>query len=640
MKKIVNINKDWKFIYSKDGSEHSVDLPHTWNGDDGQDGGNDYYRGACTYIKHLKKPDFSANGSVYMEFKGVNVSATVYINGEKVCYHDGGYSTFRCNITPYLKDENLIKVEVDNSKNDRVYPQVADFTFYGGIYRDVNLICVDEIHFDLDYYGCNPIKVEPTVDGTSGKVKVTAYFTGNGEISIDIFDREGGKVATIENGGTAIIENAHLWNGIEDPYMYKAVATLFVNGAKVDEVSVNFGFRTYSVDPQKGFYLNGKLYPLRGVCRHQDRPHIGNALTKVEHEEDMRLIQEIGANTIRLAHYQHDDYFYDLCDKAGMVVWAEIPYISKHMSNGNKNAISQMTELILQQYNHPSIMFWGLSNEITMRKGDSNDMLKTHIELNDLCHKLDPHRLTTIACYAVSSRHTKSAHITDVVSWNLYLGWYVPGLYKNDIWLKRFHRSYPNRAIGLSEYGAEGMPNLHSAKPKRFDNTEEYQAFYHEYMLEFFARNPYIWATHVWNMFDFAADARNQGGEPGMNHKGLVTFDRKLKKDAFYLYKAYWSKEKVLHLCGKRYVNRTGKKTNITVYSNVGNVEIYNNGKLVATPTAHTGGKIFKCKITLEPENEIVVKAGDLTDSVKFIKVKKSDPSYKATKGNSMSWEK
>ena len=640
MKKIFSINKDWNFIYSKNESEHNIDLPHTWNGNDGQDGGNDYYRGTCMYIKNLKKPDIAANGSAYLEFKGVNASATVYVNGEKVCNHDGGYSAFRCNITPYLNEDNIIKIEVDNSINDKVYPQNADFTFYGGIYRDVNLICVDEKHFDLDYYGCNPIKIEPTVKGNNGIVKATAYSSSNGKIIIEIFDGDGNKISTIKNGDTADIKNAHLWNGTEDPYMYRAVASLFANGEKVDEVSTNFGFRTYSVDPQKGFFLNGKPYPLRGVCRHQDRPHIGNALTKAEHEEDIRLIQEIGANTVRLAHYQHDDYFYDLCDKAGLVVWAEIPYISKHMSNGNKNTISQMTELILQQYNHPSIIFWGISNEITMMKANKKDMLKTHRELNDLCHRLDPARLTTLACYLGSNCTTKSAHITDVVSWNIYYGWYVPGLFLNDIWLKVFHLIYPKRAIGFSEYGAEGMPNLHAAKPKRFDNTEEYQAFYHEYMLEFFARHPYIWGTHVWNMFDFAADARNQGGDPGMNHKGLVTFDRKLKKDAFYLYKAYWSKDQVLHLCGKRYEKRTGKKTTLTIYSNAGKVEIYNNGRLVATPVAQKGSKVYRCKIKLEPVNYIVVKAGNLTDSAKFIKVKTPDSSYKVTAGNNVSWEK
>lgn len=639
MKTVLNINKGWKFIYSKDGSEHDIDLPHTWNGDDGQDGGNDYYRGTCKYIKNIQKPEISEGGAVYLEFKGVNASAKVYVNGAIAGEHDGGYSTFRCNITPYLQNDNQIVVEADNSVNDRVYPQRADFTFYGGIYRDVNLICVDKTHFDLDYYGCNPIKIDPSVKDGNGSVQITAYANG-GTVKISVYDAENNKIAQAENAAVTEIKNARLWNGVKDPYLYRAVAELYDGQTKVDEVSASFGFRTYLVDPKGGFFLNGKPYPLRGVCRHQDRPHIGNALTKAEHDEDMALIKEVGANTLRLAHYQHDDYFYELCDRAGLVVWAEIPYISRHMNGGDQNAKSQMTELILQQYNHASIVFWGISNEITMMKTDKKDMLKTHRELNELCHKLDPARLTTLACFAMCSFGNKSAHITDVVSWNLYLGWYVPGLFLNDVWLNLFHFFHPNRAIGYSEYGAESMPNLHAAKPKRFDNTEDYQAIYHEYMLEFFARHPYLWGTHLWNMFDFAADGRNQGGDPGMNHKGLVTFDRKTKKDAFYLYKAYWSEQPVLHLCGKRYKNRTGKKTNITVYSNVGQPEIYNNGALVAKPEAKKGGKVYKCKIKLEAINEITVKAGQLTDQATFIKVAKPDPSYKVTTGNSMSWEK
>lgn len=639
MKKILNINDGWQFLYSKDGSLLNVNLPHTWNGDDGQDGGNDYYRGTCSYTRKLTV-DKAADVKVYLEFKGVNASAKVYVNGQLAGCHDGGYSAFRVEITQYLQKDNEIKVDVDNSVNDKVYPQFADFTFYGGIYRDVNVITVGQSHFDLEHYGCNPIKIEPTVQGNDGHVKVTAYQKGEGEVSIEIFDAEGNKVAFAENGREIIIASAHLWNGVKDPYMYKAVATLKVKGETVDEVNANFGFRTFKVDPKKGFFLNGKPYTLRGVCRHQDRPHVGNALTKAEHDEDMALIKEIGANTLRLAHYQHDDYFYDLCDRAGLVVWAEIPYISKHMNGGDENAKLQMTELILQQFNHPSIMFWGVSNEITMKKCDKKDMLKTHRELNDLCHKLDPSRLTTLACFAMCGFNNKSAFITDVVSWNLYLGWYVPGLFLNKVWFGFFRMLHPKRCVGLSEYGAESMPNLHAKKPKRFDNTEDYQAIYHEYMLEFFAKRDYLWATHVWNMFDFAADGRNQGGEPGMNHKGLVTFDRKLRKDAFWLYKAYWSQEPVLHLSGKRYAHRTGGTTSITVYSNVGQPEIYNNGKLVAKPKAKKGGKVYKCKIKLEKENEVVVKAGGLEDRAAFIKYAKPDPAYKVTSGNSMSWEK
>lgn len=640
MKTVSNINRDWEFVHGENGKKQRIDLPHTWNGEDGQDGGNDYFRGTCTYFKRLKRPSFPEGGAVYLEFKGVNASAVVYVNGERAGSHDGGYSAFRCNITPFLKDENLIKVEVDNSINDRVYPQEADFTFYGGIYRDVNLICVDKSHFDLEYYGASPIKIDPLVEGKDGRVTVTAYPAGEGEVKIQIFDGEGNCVAELENGETAVIKNVHLWNGVQDPYLYRAVASLYCEGEKADEVSAAFGFRTFRADLEKGFFLNGESYPLRGVCRHQDRPQLGNALTKAEHEEDMRLILELGANTVRLAHYQHDDYFYELCDRAGLVVWAEIPYISRHMKGGNENAESQMRELILQQYNHPSICFWGLSNEITIKKGDKEDMLQTHRRLNELCHTLDPHRLTTTANYMGSSVDIPTAHIGDVESWNLYFGWYCPGLSLNDAWLKKFKKKYPDRAVGISEYGAEGMPNLHAARPRRFDNSEEYQALYHEYMLEFFARNPCLWATHVWNMFDFAADARNQGGEPGRNHKGLVTFDRKTKKDAFYLYKAYWSKEKVLHLCGKRFINRTGRTAFVTVYSNVGQVEIYNNGRLVASPAPEKGGKVYKCKLKLEEKNEIVVKAGGLQDTAVFYKVKRKDPSYRTNTGNSMSWEK
>ena len=638
MRKITNINKNWQFTYSKDHTTTTLDLPHNWNGIDGQDGGNDYYRGTCTYEHTFEKPAMKKGDLLYVEFKGVNSSCKVFLNGNEVCSHDGGYSTFRGNLTPYLQESNVLKVEVDNSANDTVYPQRADFTFYGGIYRDVNLILVGENHFELDYYGCNPIKIEPTVKEGKGELKVTAWMVGDGEVEISVYDGEGKEVSSFKNGECVTLENVHLWNGVEDPYLYRAVATLKIGGEAVDEISARFGFRTFHIDPKKGFFLNGKSYPLHGVSRHQDRPGIGNALTHKEHDEDMAMIKEIGANTIRLAHYQHDDYFYDLCDEAGMVIWAEIPYISKHMPGGNANTESQMKELILQQFNHPSIVVWGISNEITMMKTDKADMLENHRKLNDLCHQLDPSRLTTLACFAMCGPMNKSAHITDVVSWNLYLGWYVPGLFLNDLWLKFFHFLYPNRAIGYSEYGAEGMPNLHSAKPKRFDNTEEYQAIYHEYMLEFFARNPYLWSTHVWNMFDFAADGRDQGGDPGMNHKGLVNFSRTLKKDAFYVYKAYWSKEPVLHLSGKRYVNRTGNKTNITVYSNLGTpVEIYNNGKLVATLK---GNKVFKTKIVLEQENNVVVKAGGLEDHATFYKVDKPDPAYIVTSGNSMSWEK
>ena len=638
MREITKIMKGWEFT-GPDGTTTTVDLPHTWNARDGQDGGNDYWRGTCIYRTHFAAPQFNtASHQVWIQFDGVNASAHVVLNGSPVCNHDGGYSTFRANITELLRDENELTVEVDNSKNDRVYPQKADFTFYGGIYRDVSLMVVSKNHFTLDYFGGPGIRITPTVQGADASVQVTTWHDGEGEVSIELLDAAGNTVATGKGPDiTLTIFNAHLWNGVKDPYLYSCKARLVVNGTVEDETTTRFGVRSFKVDPKKGFFLNGKSYPLHGVSRHQDRKGLGNAITREMHDEDMALIKEIGANTIRLAHYQHDQYFYNLCDEVGMVVWAEIPYISEHMPNGRENTISQMKELIIQNYNHPCIVCWGVSNEITISTKDKKDMLDNHRQLNDLCHEMDKTRLTTLACYAMCGPFNRSAHITDMVSWNLYLGWYVPGFILNDLWMGFFHLCFPNRPFGYSEYGAEGMPNLHSTHPHRGDHTEEYQAKYHEYMLRCFKRHPWMWATHVWNMFDFAADARDQGGEPGMNHKGLVTFDRKTKKDSFYLYKAWWSDEAFVHICSKRFVERTGSTATVKVYSNQSTVALYVNGNKVGE---QTGEHVFTFKVPLNGELHIQAVAGDRTDESVIRHVDTPNPEYKLhkTKSKSANW--
>ena len=638
MREITKIMKGWEFT-GPDGTTTTVDLPHTWNARDGQDGGNDYWRGTCIYRTRFAAPQFdTASQQVWIQFDGVNASAHVVLNGSPVCNHDGGYSTFRANITELLRDENELTVEVDNSKNDRVYPQKADFTFYGGIYRDVSLMVVSKNHFTLDYFGGPGIRITPTVQGADASVQVTTWHDGEGEVSIELLDAAGNTVATGKGPDiTLTIFNAHLWNGVKDPYLYSCKARLVVNGTVEDETATRFGVRSFKVDPKKGFFLNGKSYPLHGVSRHQDRKGLGNAITREMHDEDMALIKEIGANTIRLAHYQHDQYFYDLCDEVGMVVWAEIPYISEHMPNGRENTISQMKELIIQNYNHPCIVCWGVSNEITISTKDKKDMLDNHRQLNDLCHEMDKTRLTTLACYAMCGPFNRSAHITDMVSWNLYLGWYVPGFILNDLWMGFFHLCFPNRPFGYSEYGAEGMPNLHSAHPHRGDHTEEYQAKYHEYMLRCFKRHPWMWATHVWNMFDFAADARDQGGEPGMNHKGLVAFDRKTKKDSFYLYKAWWSDEAFVHICSKRFVERTGSTATVKVYSNQSTVALYVNGNKVGE---QTGEHVFTFKVPLNGELHIQAVAGDRTDESVIRHVDTPNPEYKLhkTKSKSANW--
>lgn len=645
-RKIIRLMENWTFT-GPEGTKQQVNLPHTWNARDGQDGGDDYFRGTCVYEKEIPKPEFQKGERVYLQFHGVNASAHVLLNGKKVCSHHNGYSTFRADVTKKLKDNNLLRVEVDNSKNERVYPQVADFTFYGGIYREVEFLIVSENHFELDYYGGPGIKISTDVKGTDGFVTVQTYVAapqpGNGSdekdnltVELTLKDAEGTVVAQ-SKGTKAVfkVEQPHLWNGVKDPYLYRVTASLKRGEELLDQITSACGIRTFSVDPKRGFFLNGVSYPLRGVSRHQDWKGIGNAISREQMEQDMELIREVGANTIRLAHYQHSQYFYDLCDRYGMVVWAEIPYISAHMPGGKKNTFFQMKELITQNYNHPSIVTWGLSNEITISGKHRRDMLNHHRKLQSYVKRLDPGRPTTLACYAMCHPFHPVSKISDLVAWNLYLGWYVPGLFLNDLFLKFYHWKYPNRCLGYSEYGAEGMPNLHSGKPKRGDQTEEYQAKYHEYMLNCFARHPFLWSTYVWNMFDFAADARDQGGEPGMNHKGLVTFDRKIKKDSFYIYKAWWSEEPFVHLCGKRYEYRTEEITDVTVYSNQQEVSLYQNGKKI---DVKKGRHAFHFQVKLEQENHLEARSGDLKDEAVIYRTDTPRPEYKVKKSKSKNW--
>lgn len=638
MRKITNINSGW--LFSKDAEKvpnvlpdnwQEVDLPHTWNGDDGQDGGNDYYRGTCYYAKELDGSLFDEGKVNYLEFRGVNSTAEIFFNGEKLITHHGGYSTFRVKI-PQIKSSNLLVVAADNSPNDFVYPQVADFTFYGGIYRDVNLITVEENHFDLDYYGAPGIAVTPTVNGSDADVKIQAYVSVKEkcDISFEIYDNGElilSRKSDTDNPETQMtIKDVHLWDSVNDPHLYTAKAVMIKDGSEIDCVFADFGCRTYSIDPEKGFILNGRPFALRGVARHQDRPKIGNALKYEHHKEDIELICEMGANTVRLAHYQHDQAFYDLCDQRGLVVWAEIPYISKHMPKGLDNTVSQMTELICQNYNHPSIVVWGLSNEITMNGAADSSLLENHRKLNELAHKLDKTRLTTIAVLSMCSPSEEYVTIPDVISYNHYFGWYGGNVAMNGTWFDDFHKKYPGRCVGLSEYGCEAL-NWHTSDPQQGDYTEEYQTYYHEELIKQIAKRPYLWATHVWNMFDFAADARSEGGENGMNHKGLVTFDRKYKKDSFYAYKAWLSQEPFVHICSKRYVDRVEDLTEVTVYTNQPQVELFANGKSLGV-MKRGEYPFYHYKVKNEGETKLLAKAGDCVDESVIRKVDTFNTDY------------
>lgn len=604
MRRIENINAEWLFSKNEqksmtppkraDKTFEKVNLPHTWNNLDGQDGGMDYYRGACWYLKTLHV-SLKSHERAFLEFLGANSICTVFANGKEIYKHKGGFSTFRVDITDYVHFGKVkLAVLVDNGQNQEVYPQNADFTFFGGLYRDVNLITVPVSHFDLEYHGTPGVAVTPTVlaDGNA-EVSLHAYVTNPKHNQLVRFhiDNQVAEVSAEKANAKILLQNPHLWNGREDPYLYTVCAELIENEKVIDKVEQHFGVRTFSVDPEKGFFLNGKSYPLHGVSRHQDRLDKGWAITEKEHREDMKLIAEVGANTIRLAHYQHSQYFYDLCDAYGMIVWAEIPFISSFMETkeARENTLSQMKELVLQNYNHPSIVCWGISNEITIG-GEHPALIENLKALNDLCHTLDKTRLTTMAQLSVVEMDSPLNEISDIVSYNHYFGWYVGEVEDNAVWIDEFHKMHPNLCLGISEYGCEGILKYHNDHPSVQDYSEEYQAYYHEKMLETFKDRPFLWSTHVWNMFDFASDMRDEGGMKGRNNKGLVTFDRKTKKDSFYIYKAYWTTDPFVHLCSKRYKDRTKDHVQIKVYSNCPSVTLSVNGKEFKTLEAE---KVF-----------------------------------------------
>lgn len=641
MRKIISLNENW--VFTQSGQSTGVNLPHTWNAVDGQDGGNDYFRGVCLYTRTLDKPVMGEGTKVYLEVCGAAMSAQVSLNGKLLASHQGGYSAFRVELTEYLQERNELAISVDNGDNDTVYPQKADFTFYGGLYRDVNLILVPETHFDLSYCGAPGIKVTPEVDLRTGSARVTVetWQVGQGDVTITIDGANGQSQRISPDGNHAMavftIENVHLWDGVEDPYLYTAAATLDSG----DQISARFGCRHYEINAERGFLLNGRSYPLRGVSRHQDHKGVGNALTMEHHRQDMAIVRELGANTLRLAHYQHAQEFYDLCDENGIIVWAEIPYITMHMKNGRENTLRQMEELVAQCYNHPSIVVWGLSNEITAASAVNEDLMENHRLLNDLCHRLDATRPTTMANVFMLETDSPILDIPDVNSYNLYFGWYLGELEQNEEFFDEYHSKYPDRPIGFSEYGADANPRFQNSRPEKGDYSESYQAVYHEHMLEMIEKRPWLWATHVWNLFDFAADGRDEGGKHGENQKGLVTFDRQTRKDAFYLYKAAWNKEPMVHICGSRYVDRAEDVTEVKVYSNADEVSLYVDGKHFATQEGH---RVFRFQVPISEghmaeaqgesmekhvtEHVIEARAAGQSESILIRRVEKENPDY------------
>lgn len=646
MRNIITLNDKWKFIqkdtempdtFPADWTD--VTLPHTWNAVDGHDGGGSYDRGSYWYARTFQTPEQPLpGGRVYVEIPAAGQQAAVYVNGKQAAYHEGGYSAFRADITELCKDdgENLLVINCSNEYKDSVYPQSADFTFYGGLYRGVNLISVPKTHFDLEYFGGPGIMVTPKPCDCGGAAFEVEAFVKDADESftvlyqiIDAEGKETGYACRPADAAKTVIyvPDAVRWE-IDAPYLYTVKALLQRRNEAYDEISVRVGVRDFSCDPEKGFFLNAAPTPLRGVSRHQDLLYAGNALSKAEHIRDAILIKELGANTIRLAHYQHAQDFYDVCDELGFIVWAEIPFISVFNKDpdAHENCLRQMKELIIQNYNHPCICFWGISNEILIG-GISERLVECHHELNRLVKELDPTRLTAIAHVSMTPIDGPMHYITDTESYNHYFGWYGGRMEDNGPWLDNFHAKHPDICLGLSEYGCEGIVTYHSSDPKCKDYSEDYQALYHEHLAKVLDERPWIWSSHVWNMFDFGCAARDEGGVKGRNNKGLITMDRKTKKDSYYIYKAYWNQTPMVHIAGKRYAQRSGETTDIKVYSNQPAVTLYVNGKKQGEKTPVDKICIFTVSLA-DGMNFIVAAAGNVKDSTTLEKVEKEPAIY------------
>ena len=610
------IGSDWE----------EVSLPHTWNAVDGQMG-VPFDRGAYWYVTSFEAPEQPAGkGRLYVEVGACALRGEVWLNGEKITEHVGGFSAFRADISSQVKKgENVLAILADNSYSDRVYPQRADFTFYGGLYRYVRLISSSKDGFSLDDLGGSGIYLDPMMQGEDASVSIRALLSSyeDGQtVSAEIFDSEGNKVSEAWGFAEdttclkAVIPHARRWNGVKDPYLYRARVRLNAYNEVVDEVTVSFGVMDFEVSAEKGFILNGVETPIRGVCRHQDRLFEGNALTKEEAQEDMQIIADMGANGVRLAHYQQSQEIYDCCDRLGLLVWAEIPYFAQSWDDmAHASAVQEIKELVIQNYNHPSICFWGLSNEILMAGNDNPKLLGCHEDLNRAVKEIDQKRLTVIAHEYNAAWDHPLHHISDAEGWNHYFGWYRGSLEDFGKWADEYHAAYPNRRFAISEYGCDCVVRYHSDEPVKMDYSEEYQVLLHESACEDLAKRPWIWGSFVWNMYDFGSYFRREGGTKGRNNKGLVTFDRKIKKDAYYVYKAWFSQDPFVHVDGRRYFARPGKTATIRIHSNQPDVSLYVDGTLFGTRQgAHTF--IFE-NVPLAKEGTVLTaRAGECEDTI------------------------
>jgi beta-galactosidase len=606
---LLNDNWSFRFVHQvQKNSPRRVDLPHTWNAQDALSGKQDYYRGMGVYEKFMTIPDEWKGKRLFLRFEGVNTVAHVFVNDAYTGEHRGGYGAFVFEITDAVRygADNKLTVKVSNALDLDVMPLVGDFNFYGGIYRDVHLLITEKACISpLDYAspGVYLIRKNVTKEQADIEAKIILSSSVNGkpvELRLKILD---GDVPILERTQTVnlplsdytpvsihfSIGKPRLWNGRKDPFMYRAEITLLDDGQVIDRSVQPLGLSFYHVDAEKGFFLNGEHLKLQGVCRHQDRAEVGNALRPEHHREDLQLMLEMGVNAIRLSHYPQATCFYDLLDEAGILSWSEIPFVGPggYADRGFVNSPSfkengkvQLVELIRQHFNHPSIFFWGLFNEL---KTYGDNPVEYVTELNSLAHREDPTRLTTSASFLEDGNDLNN--ITDLIAWNKYYGWYGGRPEQLGLWADAVHEAFPNYKTGISEYGAGAsiyhqQDSLKPADASGWWHPENQQTFYHMESWKAIAGREFIWGSFLWNMFDFGAAHRTEGDRPGINDKGIVTFDRKVKKDAFYFYKANWNKDDpFVYIADRRLTIRKDGVTAVRVFSNLPEAELFVDGK-------------------------------------------------------------
>ena len=648
-REVIPINESWKFtngIQTPRGlgwggspnASATVNLPHTWNSTDFMSDGG-YRRGYGSYSKDIEIPAEYKGKRIFLRFEGAGSVANVFINSSHLGEHRGGYTAFTYEITDRVNygKSNSVSVICDNSQRFDLAPQGGDFNMYGGLYRNAWLIVTDEdACISPVYFGsCGVFVSQLLASEKRAELRAEIYLSTKSdykecEVEFSILGAGNEIVSSrtvpyINNNRVIFnvgIDNPHLWNGVKDPYLYKTVTILKRKGKEIDRVEENIGIRNYYVDANKGFFLNGEHLKLRGVCRHQDWDSLASALTDKNHLADFKFFGELGVNALRLAHYPQAQFMFSEADKHGYVVWEEIPFVGSYVDSKEfeDNLKLQLQEMILQNYNHPSICFWGLFNEI---RGNFDSTLD---RLNELAHNLDPYRLTVGASYQEGSFN----FVTDAIAMNKYFGWYYNKVEDFAPYYDNWHKQNPNTKIGLSEYGGGANTNQHVGQfvpeedPRPTSrgpwHPEEKQTAIHQSTLKMINERDYIWGSFVWNMFDFGSNFQNAGGLPHLNDKGLVTYDRKTRKDAFYLYKANWNKtEKTTHLCSKRYTERKENITDIIVFTTAPSAKLFINGKQVGTMNTDTYATVVWKNVKLSPgKNLVEIKTADGNDSAEW----------------------